>query len=154
TPSEPTIRRRVGREDGGARLDVFLARQPEVGSRSAARELLDGGRGELDGARARASTAVREGQVVAFTPVPGADALTALGAATLASAGVGILHEDAYLLVLNKPPGVAAHPPEGSRVEPGPTIAALALRHCGWLPEVPGDDRAGIVHRLDKDTSG
>src|SRR5262249_5366300 len=66
---------------------------------------------------------------------------------------VGILHEDPHLLVLAKPKGLSAHPPEHKR-DPSPTIAQLALRHCGWLPDAPGEDRAGIVHRLGNDTDG
>jgi 23S rRNA pseudouridine1911/1915/1917 synthase len=150
---EPTISRRVGPEEEGLRVDAYLARQPEVGSRSAARELLDDGRVTLDGAAVRPATGLRQGQVVAFVPLVERDPLEALGSATLESCGVGILHEDAHILVLAKPKGVSAHPPESKR-DVGPTIAYLALRHCGWLPELSGEDRAGIVHRLDKDTSG
>ena len=65
-----------------------------------------------------------------------------------------ILFEDACLLVIDKQPGLIAHRPERCRVIP-PNVADLAVAHCGsGLPRIGGDERPGIVHRLDKETSG
>ncbi|MDQ6954982.1 MAG: RluA family pseudouridine synthase [Mariprofundaceae bacterium] len=62
-----------------------------------------------------------------------------------------ILHEDEYLLVVNKPPGMVVHPSHGH--DTGTLVHAL-LHHCESLPGINGVERPGIVHRIDKDTSG
>jgi len=145
------IRVCVAPEQAGGRLDVFLARHPAVGSRRLAKEMLEQGLVELPGNKkpARAGSALGPGQEVRFRLPQKVVPQVAPAPEPLA-----ILHEDAFLLVIDKRPGLAAHPPEGARRGGAPTVAELALAHCGSLPTLSGEDRPGIVHRLDKDTSG
>ncbi len=153
-PNE-THRLVVTKEQAGSRLDVVLALDPRVGSRRVAQEIIAGGHVVLPGLRQgmKAGLFVAEGQVVEFRVVPPPPAKTPEELAALA-APLRVLFEDAFLLVIDKPPGLAAHPPEGARRHPQPTVATLAEAHCGPLPRLGGDDRPGIVHRLDKDTTG
>jgi len=65
---------------------------------------------------------------------------------------IKILHEDKDLIVLNKPHGLSVHPGAGKE---DTTLVSFLLKHCGNnLSNMSGNDRPGIVHRLDKDTSG
>jgi 23S rRNA pseudouridine1911/1915/1917 synthase len=131
----------VPAEAAGMRLDAFLA--PHVGSRAAAQRLIEDGRVRVDGSARPKRHAVTAGERVAVTP-PAAEAPPADGR----SVPFAVAWEDEHLLVVDKPAGVVVHPAPGHR---GPTLAqALAGRAAG------GEDpeRAGIVHRLDRDTSG
>lgn len=151
-PAESAVERSVSAAEAGGRLDVFLARQPEIGTRTAAKELIAAGQVLVDGAVSKAGLLLTEGQRISFRPrIETKLAAAPIGPEELAR--LRILYEDNYLLVIDKPPGIASHPPEGKR-DPGLSIADLALAHCGTLPTVGGEDRPGIVHRLDKDTSG
>lgn len=145
----------VPSEQAGRRLDIVLAADPRVGSRRASQALIAGGHVALPGLRQniKAGLFLAAGQVVEFRVIPEAPAPTVHELAAQAPP-LRILHEDEFLLVIDKPPGIAAHPPEGARRHPQPTVATLAEAHCGPLPRLGGDDRPGIVHRLDKDTSG
>lgn len=127
------------------RLDVALATHPEVGSRAAAQRLLEAGSVTVDGQARPKRHLMSEGERVEAMAVerepvdPG-------------SAGEGVpyevVYEDEYLLVVDKPEGVVVHPAPGH--DTGTLAQALAGRAAG------GDDpwRPGIVHRLDRDTSG
>ncbi|MEM7200104.1 MAG: RluA family pseudouridine synthase [Planctomycetota bacterium] len=144
------IERQVGDGDAGARLDVFLARQPEVGSRSRAKALIVKGAARVDGVHCKPGVTLEVAQTVTFqllAPEPPAPPPPP-------PPPLRVLHEDAVLLVIDKPPGIAVHPPEGPRPHRAPNIAQMAVAHCGPLPTIAGADRPGIVHRLDKDTSG
>jgi len=125
----------------GMRLDRFLA-EP-LGSRARAQALIDAGRVRVDGQDRRKRHTVSAGEVVTVTeeaPVsPPADA---------APAAFEIAYEDEHLLIVDKPAGVVVHPARGHRT--GTLAQALAGRAAGG--EEPW--RAGIVHRLDRDTSG
>ena len=132
---------------GGARLDKALADIFPMLSRARLQALLSEGAVSLDGAPvAGGSTKARPGlytvalpPVVSATPSPEAIPLD-------------VLFEDADLIVVDKPAGMAAHPAPGS--ETGTLVNAL-LAHCGaGLSGIGGVARPGIVHRLDKDTSG
>jgi 23S rRNA pseudouridine1911/1915/1917 synthase len=129
-------------EDDGLRLDAFLAARGAAGSRSAAQRLIESGAVTVDGRSRPKNHRVATGERVRLSPVtsaaPSAGAVPALD----------IVLEDEYLLVVDKPPGLVTHPAPGHR---GTTLAeALADRAAGGShPE-----RAGIVHRLDRDTSG
>jgi 23S rRNA pseudouridine1911/1915/1917 synthase len=132
----------VGPEADGTRLDVFLA--AAAGSRSQAQQLIAGGRVRVDGAPAAKRHLVRAGETVELTPSePAAVADAEPGAA------FEVVHEDEHLLVVDKPAGVVVHPARGHRT--GTLAQALAARGARG-GEDPG--RAGIVHRLDRDTSG
>jgi 23S rRNA pseudouridine1911/1915/1917 synthase len=134
----------VGSGDAGQRLDVFLA--GHVGSRAQAQRLIEAGAVTVDGAAAAKRHRVRVGERVSFE-IAAPEAITASEGAP-AAAPFAVPYEDAHLLVIDKPAGVVVHPARGHRQ--GTLAQALAGRVAG------GEDawRAGIVHRLDKDTSG
>ena len=148
TDPDPPHRLTVTADAAGTRLDVFLARQPEVGSRAVAKEIVRDGHARVDGSACKPSTALAAGQEVEFRlpPPPAPEPERELPP-------LRVLYEDSWVLVIDKPAGIAMHPPE-RRGSTDPDIAHMALRHCGTLPTVAGSDRPGVVHRLDKDTSG
>jgi 23S rRNA pseudouridine1911/1915/1917 synthase len=131
----------AGADAAGERLDVFLA--PHAGSRAAAQRLIDGGLVTVDGT-VRAKRHVLAGGELVRVAEPDA----AAPAEPVPDAQFGIAWEDEHLIVADKPAGVVVHPAHGhSR---GTLAQALAGRVAGG-----GDpERAGIVHRLDRDTSG
>ena len=133
---------------GGQRLDRFLADSIGTMSRSRVKALIVEGRVTRDGAPAtEPAEPVREGARYELRlPVPVA------ASPRPQSIPFAILYEDADLLVLDKPAGLVVHPAPGN--EDGTLVNAL-LAHCGdSLPGIGGERRPGIVHRLDKDTSG
>jgi 23S rRNA pseudouridine1911/1915/1917 synthase len=136
------VRLPVPPEQEGARLDAFLA--GHVGSRTRAQRLIEAGQVRVDGDAAPKRHRVRAGEVVEVDEVE-------LREPVDPGEGEGAPHEvvweDEHLLVVDKPAGVVVHPAPGHR---GGTLAqALAGRAAGGDPERPG-----IVHRLDRDTSG
>lgn len=136
----------VGAGQEGVRLDVALAGIAEVGSRAAAQRLIDDGRVTVDGTPRAKRYRLSSGERVAVdVPAPSAPLEDAA-----AGEGVpyGVAYEDDHLIVVDKPAGVVVHPAPG---HPTGTLAqALAGRAAGGaLPWRPG-----IVHRLDRDTSG
>jgi 23S rRNA pseudouridine1911/1915/1917 synthase len=130
----------VGPEAAGERLDVFLAR--DAGSRAAAQRLIDGGLVLVDGAARPKRHAVAAGERITVRPAPEAPA------PEVPEATFDVVYEDDHLLIVDKPAGVVVHPARGHRS--GTLAQALVGRAAG------GDnpDRPGIVHRLDRDTSG
>ncbi len=145
--------RTVGADEAGIRLDVFLARQPEVGVRARARDLLDAGLVDVDGQPARkAGQVIGAGQVVAFAADRRTHADPVADPGT-AAAELPVLYADDWLVAVAKPPGLPSHPP-AERDWQGHSVASLARRQFGALPALAGEDRPGIVHRLDRDTSG
>jgi 23S rRNA pseudouridine1911/1915/1917 synthase len=130
----------VGPEAAGERLDVFLAR--DAGSRAAAQRLIDAGLVLVDGAERPKRHAVAAGERITVRPAPQAPE------PEVPEARFGVTYEDEHLLIVDKPAGVVVHPARGHRS--GTLAQALAGRAAG------GDnpDRPGIVHRLDRDTSG
>ena len=133
----------VPRGLGGLRLDQALARMFPQYSRNRLQAWLASGHIRLDGARGEARQAVRGGERVDLAPPPAPDATPRAQRMPLA-----IVHEDADLIVIDKPAGLVVHPGAGV---PDRTLMNGLLAHCPALAGVP---RAGIVHRLDKDTSG
>jgi 23S rRNA pseudouridine1911/1915/1917 synthase len=133
------MRLEVGQEHAGQRLDAFLA--SELPSRAAAAKLIDSGAVSVDGTRRQRSWRVSAGELVEVEESPAA-------AAEPPKVPFEVVYEDDDLMVVDKPAGVVVHPAPGHR---GPTLAeALAGRAAGG----PDPGRAGIVHRLDRDTSG
>jgi 23S rRNA pseudouridine1911/1915/1917 synthase len=130
------------------RLDRYLAAQGAWGSRSQVQRLIAEGAVRVDGQAVKAGTVLRSGQTidVQSSPSPGVPAGVEAEAIALA-----VLHEDEWLLVIDKPAGLVVHPAPGHWR--GTLVSAL-LHH--WRGPRPGLDplRPGIVHRLDKDTSG
>jgi 23S rRNA pseudouridine1911/1915/1917 synthase len=129
----------VGPEAAGERLDVFLARA--AGSRAAAQRLIDAGLVLVDGAVRPKRHPVVAGERVTVRDAP------EVAEAEVPAATFGVVYEDEHLLVIDKPAGVVVHPARGHRA--GTLAQALAGRAAGGDP-----GREGIVHRLDRDTSG
>lgn len=138
----------VSPEAAGERLDRWLALTVPDLSRSRAQALIAAGCvAGPDGPLSDASQKLRAGQRVTVVVPPAAPAEPEAQEIPL-----DIVYEDAELLVLNKPPGLVVHPAAGN--EDGTLVNAL-LAHCGdGLSGIGGVRRPGIVHRLDKDTSG
>ena len=131
---------RVGPEHAGERLDVFLARA--AGSRAAAQRLIEAGAVLVDGRPRAKRHAVAAGELVSVGEVSSAPEPAA------PPARFEPAYEDEHLLVVDKPAGVVVHPGAGHRT--GTLVQALEGRVAG------GEDpeRPGVVHRLDRDTSG
>lgn len=137
---------RVTPGESGTRLDVFLAARQEGLSRSRLRELLDRGLVSVGGKQAKASYRVKGGEEVSLEVPPPRE--TAVQPEDIP---LDIVFEDRDIIVINKPVGMVVHPAAGhSR---GTLVNAL-LYHCRDLSGIGGERRPGIVHRLDKDTSG
>jgi 23S rRNA pseudouridine1911/1915/1917 synthase len=130
----------------GERLDVFLARRAEGLTRSRVQRLIAAGRVRVDGAPAKASHRLAQGERVC-AEVPPPEELRA----EPQPIPLDILYEDADLIAVDKPPGMAVHPAPG---HPASTLVNAVLAHCRDLSGVGGVLRPGIVHRLDRDTSG
>lgn len=127
----------------GARVDKVIAGLFDV-SRATAAELVEGGV-EVDGAPVRAADRVRVGQVIRCSPP--AD----VGALAPEPVPFGVLYEDESVIVVDKPAGVVVHPGSGRTLG---TLAAGLVHRYPELEGVGAADRWGLVHRLDKDTSG
>ena len=141
------IRALICRE-GAKRLDTFLAGGLADLSRSRAQALIREGMVSVDGRiETKAARGLESGtRVLARLPPPAPSRIEA------EDVPLDVRYEDAHLLVVNKPPGMVVHPGAGRR---GGTLAAALLGHCrGELSGIGGVERPGIVHRLDKDTSG
>ena len=130
----------------GERLDRFLdARCPAL-SRSRIQALISEGSVTLDSNAAKPSTKIRRGQIVLLRiPQPAESSLRPQ------NIPLTIVYEDSDLLVVDKPAGMTVHPAPG---HPDGTLVNAVLAHCPDLQGIGGTVRPGIVHRLDKDTSG
>ena len=150
---EVTLSRVVDGDEDSIRLDIFLSQQAEVGSRSVAKQLIKAGAVEVGGRKLKAGTYLKPGQEVRFSPgmLPPPEAEPEPKQWT---EKLSVIFEDPHILVIDKQIGIAAHRPS-SHNSHEPNIAELATRHCGGLlTTAAGEDRPGIVHRLDKDTTG
>jgi 23S rRNA pseudouridine1911/1915/1917 synthase len=136
----------VDAQGAGERLDAFLARRlPEL-SRARYQALILSGHVQLDGHQARASARLRAGQRIQLEVPPPAPAAPGPEALPL-----DVVYEDPALLVVDKPAGLVVHPAAGRAT--GTLVNAL-LHHASGLSGVGGVLRPGIVHRLDRGTSG
>ncbi len=135
-------------EAAGQRADRYLADAIGTLSRTRVKHLIEAGHATRDGTRiSEPAEPIRAGALYELAPPP-------LIAATPLPQQIGltILYEDADLLVLDKPAGLVVHPAPGN--QDGTLVNAL-LAHCGdRLPGIGGERRPGIVHRLDRDTTG
>ena len=131
-----------------ARLDRWLATQWPQLSRARWQKALAAGLVKLNGTTARASDSVAPGDCVEAVPPPPAAPPVQAAAEDIP---LDILHEDDDLLCLNKPPGLVVHPAAGHWQG---TLVNAILHHCGLVSSGGHALRPGIVHRLDKDTSG
>ncbi len=133
-------------EKDGQRLDVYVAEAGEL-TRSAAQRLIESGRITVNGAVAEKNTRLKTGDTVAVN-LPEPEPYTAVAQ----DIPLDIVYEDEQLLVVNKPKGMVVHPAAGN---PDGTLVNALLHHCGdSLSGINGVMRPGIVHRIDKDTSG
>ena len=133
---------RVPDHQAGARLDRVLAERPELESRALAERLIAAGAVLVDGER-RAKSYRLEGGEEVTADIPGATVLQA------EALDVPIVWEDEHLLVVDKPAGIVVHPAGSTRTG---TLVQGLLDHGAEGGD--DDDRPGIVHRLDRDTSG
>ena len=135
-------------EDAGTRLDAFLAaRLPEL-SRSRAASLVQDGRVTVNGRRASKSCRLTGGETLSVD-LPEQPADTSLTAQAIP---LDVVYEDDDVIVVNKPAGLVVHPAPG---HPDGTLVNALLHHCGdSLSGIGGEKRPGIVHRIDRDTSG
>ncbi len=132
----------------GVRIDVFLAQQTGyIPSRTAAQRLIEQGAVLVNGHPTRANHRLGQGETVAVHIEPQADA------ARLEAEDVPltILYEDASLLAIEKPAGMLTHSAHGALTG---TLVNAVLHHCPTLSTVNDENRPGIVHRLDRETSG
>jgi 23S rRNA pseudouridine1911/1915/1917 synthase len=133
-------------EEAGKRLDAAVAVLFPRLTRSQAQRLIREGHVTVGGRVAKSSHRVRAGEdVVLSRPDPGPSALTP------ENIPLDVVFEDEHLIVVNKPAGMVVHP--GAGVKAGTLVNAL-LAHCKDLSGIGGVVRPGIVHRLDKGTSG
>jgi 23S rRNA pseudouridine1911/1915/1917 synthase len=133
-------------EDVGERLDRFVTRQLPEHSRAYLQQRIEQGQISVDGRAAKPGYRLRAGDRITVSlpppkpwgvlpePIP-----------------LDILYEDVYLLVVNKAAGMVVHPSPGNA---SGTLVNALLAHCTHLSGIGGVERPGIVHRLDKDTSG
>ncbi len=134
-------------EDRGVRLDSFLAcRVPEL-TRSAAARLIETGRVTVAGRTAAKSCRLEGGELVE-AELPDPEPTQALPQ----DIPLDVVYEDGDVIVVNKPSGLVVHPAPG---HPDGTLVNALLHHCGSsLSGIGGELRPGIVHRIDRDTSG
>ena len=136
----------VPNERAGWRLDRFLALALPQFSRSRLQALIRAGDVHLQGQAARTRETVHAGDVVRLTEPPVQEI-----EAQAEKIPLDLLFEDDDLLVLNKPAGLVVHPGAGNQKH---TLVNALLHHCISLSGIGGKQRPGIVHRLDKETSG
>jgi 23S rRNA pseudouridine1911/1915/1917 synthase len=136
----------VPNEHAGWRLDRYLALALPQFSRSRLQTLIRSGDVQLQGKAARVRETVRAGDVVRLIEPPIQEIEDQAEQIPLE-----ILFEDDDLLVLNKAPGLVVHPGAGNQTH---TLVNALLHHCASLSGIGGKQRPGIVHRLDKETSG
>jgi 23S rRNA pseudouridine1911/1915/1917 synthase len=140
----PDVLARVGPDDEGRRLDAFVGGLDEVGSRAEAQRLIRSGRVMVDGHPRPKRYTLSEGETVRARPAP-----PPRSDLVPEHVPIDVVYEDEHLLVVDKPAGVVTHPSAGH--ESGTLVHGLLDRAIAG-----GDDpaRPGIVHRLDRDTSG
>lgn len=136
----------VTSDDVNRRLDHFLTCQLPAHSRAYLQQLILAGQILVGGRPTKASYRLRERDHITVTLPPPRPSAVAPEMIPL-----DVLYEDPHLLVVNKPAGMVMHPSPGNR---SGTLVNALLGHCTHLSGIGGVERPGIVHRLDKDTSG
>ena len=128
------------------RLDIYITHQVQNATRNKVRSAIDGGAVLVNGKKVKASHAIAPGEIIEITlPRPRrSDALPE-------DIPLDILYEDDALLIVNKPAGMVTHPAYGNY---SGTLVNALLFHSRSLSKVNSETRPGIVHRLDKDTTG
>jgi 23S rRNA pseudouridine1911/1915/1917 synthase len=136
----------VAARDQGKRIDRFLSESALHLSRSHAKHLIEQKKIFLDGHPVKPSAHLKAGNTISGTLPRPAPLFLKPEPLPLA-----VLFEDSFMIVVDKPPGMVVHPAPGN---PSGTLVNALLHHCRDLPGINGVIRPGIVHRLDKETSG
>jgi 23S rRNA pseudouridine1911/1915/1917 synthase len=145
-PGAETLAFEVSGEEAGARLDAFLAAKVGGVSRSTLKRAIEDGEALVSGRAAKPSHRLKAGERVEVElPAPPPSEVEP------EDIPLDILHEDEEVVVVNKPAGLVVHPAAGV---PSGTLANALAFHFARLPDSAGPLRPGIVHRLDRDTSG
>lgn len=134
------------RDEVDERLDLFLTQKSAVRSRSHIQKIIAGGNVTVNGKKVKANYKLRENDQIAVQ-IPEVKAV----AIEAEEIPLDILYEDAHLIVINKARGMVVHPALGNY---SGTLVNALMFHCEDLSGIHGEIRPGIVHRLDKDTSG
>ncbi|MCI9507195.1 MAG: RluA family pseudouridine synthase [Oscillospiraceae bacterium] len=143
---EPTVLQ-AGPESAGVRLDSFLAARLEKLTRSAAQRLIETGQVTVDG-RTVPKSCKLAGTELVTAAIPEPEPVNAVPQ----DIPLDVVYEDGDVIVVNKPAGLVVHPAPG---HPDGTLVNALLYHCGSsLSGIGGALRPGIVHRIDRDTSG
>ncbi len=144
--SKNPLQFKISAELSGIRLDKALAAIDEIGTRNRAQSLIENDKVTLNNQPVKSSYLVKEGDLFKIElPEAQSSTLTPL------DLKLDILFEDEDLLVINKPAGLVIHPAAGHEND---TLVNALIHHTQNLSMKFGEDRPGIVHRLDKDTSG
>lgn len=134
-------------EQNTSRIDSYLSQKNPDLSRSRIQQLIEQGNVQLNGTTCNSKkVSVKEGDFI-LVEIPQAEPLE-LQAENIP---LDILYEDDQIIIVNKPAGLVVHPAPG---HPNGTLVNALLAHCPNLPGIGGVQRPGIVHRLDKDTTG
>ena len=142
-----TLHLKAEAEDAGARLDAFVASRANGLTRSQAARYIDEGRVAVDGKPASKSCRIGGGETVTVDVPEVREA-----ALEPQDIPLDVVYEDEDVIVVNKPSGLVVHPAPG---HPDGTLVNALLHHCGpSLSGIGGEKRPGIVHRIDRDTSG
>jgi 23S rRNA pseudouridine1911/1915/1917 synthase len=136
----------VDASQSGERLDVFLAQCDDSFSRSQIKNAIEEGDVTVNGKEPKVSQHLKAGDVVGLRVEAAVEAV-----AIAQDIPLNIVYEDASIIVMNKPPGMVVHPAPGNADN---TLVNALLFHCHDLSGIGGVLRPGIVHRLDKETSG
>ena len=134
-------------EDAGTRLDLWLSAQFSDRSRSEVQRWVRSGLVQVEGLPAKPAQRLEANQLIAVAPPPAPTS----AAAAPQPIPLDIVYEDHTLVVVNKPSGMVVHPAPGHAAN---TLVNALLHHCPDIEGIGGVRRPGIVHRLDKDTSG
>lgn len=145
-PQEKELLQTVGTEGDGLRVDRWLSTWIDISSRSRAAQLISEGRVRINGKITKPSQILKTGDLVVVNfPLSVESKIEAY------DIPLKILFEDRDVLVVNKPSGLVVHPAAGHQVD---TLVNALMAHTKDLSMGFGEERPGIVHRLDKDTSG
>ena len=136
----------VGPGQAGLRLDVFLSQADPAFSRSQIKYAIEEGDALVNGRAPKASQHLKAGDRVDLHLEPAVEAT-----AVAQDIPLNIVYEDSFIIIVNKPAGMVVHPAPGN---PDQTLVNALLFHCRDLSGIGGFLRPGIVHRLDKETSG
>lgn len=137
----------VDGSEGGLRLDVYVHQRLKEHSRTYLKDLIKLGAVLVDGRPEKPSYKVSAGETITAHVQPRPPE----GTLVPQEIPLKILHEDASILVIEKPPRLVVHPGSGRRDQ---TLANALAFHIEQLSDIGGSERPGIVHRLDRDTSG